>query len=147
MSWIKWILACVFGCVHRRTTWPHHDRRGFDYVCCLECGKELPYSTQQMRIMTGKVLMADRNVRGWDKLGNVQLEADTGFAPEHASRFDCTQALRAFGSCHLPTKDMLSLRKAESAIGSLLQRTCVAGIVILYSKNVFSATVRVLISF
>lgn len=52
MSWIKWILAYVFDCVHHRTTWPRHDRRGFDYVCCLDCGKELRYSTRSMRIVT-----------------------------------------------------------------------------------------------
>jgi hypothetical protein len=62
MSWIKWILAYVFDCVHRRTTWPHRDRRGFDYVCCLECGKELPYSTRRMRIVTRESLLADRNL-------------------------------------------------------------------------------------
>jgi hypothetical protein len=62
MSWIKWILAYVFDCVHRRTTWPHRDRRGFDYVCCLECGKELPYSIRRMRIETRESLLADRNL-------------------------------------------------------------------------------------
>jgi hypothetical protein len=65
MSWIKWILAYVFDCIHRRTTWPHHDRRGFDYVCCLECGKELPYSTRRMRIVTREALLADGSATAW----------------------------------------------------------------------------------
>ena len=51
MTWIRWILAYVFDCVHRRTTWPHSHKHGFDYVCCLDCGRELPYSTRQMSIV------------------------------------------------------------------------------------------------
>lgn len=54
MKWIKWVLAYVFDCVHRRTTWPHRNSRGFDYVCCLECGKELPYSMRKMSIVAKK---------------------------------------------------------------------------------------------
>jgi hypothetical protein len=26
MSWLKWILAYLFDCVHPHTTWPHRDR-------------------------------------------------------------------------------------------------------------------------
>ena len=40
MRWLKWILAYLFDCLHRHTTWPHRDRRGLDYICCLDCGKE-----------------------------------------------------------------------------------------------------------
>jgi hypothetical protein len=80
MSWIKWILGYVFDCGHRRTTWPHRDRGGFDYVCCLECGKELPYSTQRMRIVTRDVLLADGNVKGWNEFENAQYRAAVGFA-------------------------------------------------------------------
>ena len=28
MSWLKWILAYLFDCVHPHTTWPHQDRAG-----------------------------------------------------------------------------------------------------------------------
>jgi hypothetical protein len=59
VKWIKWILAYVFDCVHRHTTWPHRNRGGFDYVCCLDCGKELPYSMRRMSIVTTKEQVAD----------------------------------------------------------------------------------------
>ena len=52
MSWLKWILAYLFDCVHSHTTWPHRDRIGLAYVCCIDCGRELPYSVQQMKIVT-----------------------------------------------------------------------------------------------
>jgi hypothetical protein len=60
VNFIKWILACVFDCGHRRTTWPHRDRRGLDYVCCLNCGRELPYSTRRMSIVTIEEQIEDR---------------------------------------------------------------------------------------
>jgi hypothetical protein len=60
MKWIKWIVAYVFDCVHRHTTWPHCDRRGLDYVCCLDCGRELPYSTRRMSVLTKKEQLEDR---------------------------------------------------------------------------------------
>ena len=52
MSWLKWILAYLFDCVHPHTTWPHRDRVGLAYVCCIDCGRELPYSVEQMKIVT-----------------------------------------------------------------------------------------------
>ena len=52
MNWLKWILAYFFDCVHPRTTWPHRDRAGLAYVCCLDCGRELPYSLELMKIAT-----------------------------------------------------------------------------------------------
>jgi hypothetical protein len=52
MNWLKWILAYLFDCVHLHTTWPHRDRTGFAYICCLDCGRELPYSLERMRIVT-----------------------------------------------------------------------------------------------
>jgi hypothetical protein len=60
MNCLRWILAFVFDCAHRRTTWPHRDSRGHDYVCCLDCGRELPYSTQRMRIVTEDEPLEDR---------------------------------------------------------------------------------------
>jgi hypothetical protein len=48
MSWLKWILAYLFDCVHPHTTWPHRDRVDLAYVCCIDCGRELPYSVEQM---------------------------------------------------------------------------------------------------
>ena len=58
MNWLKWILAYMFDCVHPHTTWPHRDRAGFAYVCCLDCGRELPYSLERMRIVTREELVA-----------------------------------------------------------------------------------------
>jgi hypothetical protein len=52
MSWLKWILAYLFDCVHPQTTWPHRDRAGFAYICCVDCGRELPYSLERMSVVT-----------------------------------------------------------------------------------------------
>ena len=52
MSWLKWIVGYFFDCVHPHTTWPHRNRIGLAYVCCIDCGRELPYSVQQMKIVT-----------------------------------------------------------------------------------------------
>jgi Fe2+ or Zn2+ uptake regulation protein len=49
-----------FGCTHRNTTFPfsarsngavrnHHNHAA--YVVCLDCGKEFPYSWEEMRIL------------------------------------------------------------------------------------------------
>jgi hypothetical protein len=51
MTWAKWI-AYMFDCAHGHTTWPQRSRTGLDYVCCLECGKEFPYSTRLMCIVS-----------------------------------------------------------------------------------------------
>src|ERR1700751_4103691 len=65
MNWLRWLLAYLFDCVHPHTTWPHRDRVGFAYVCCLDCGRELPYSLQRMRIVTTEERLADRNPGAW----------------------------------------------------------------------------------
>ena len=51
MSLLKWIWAYLFDCVHFHTTWPHQDRLGLAYVCCLDCGREMPYSLESMQIV------------------------------------------------------------------------------------------------
>jgi hypothetical protein len=48
MSWLKWI----FDCAHPNTTWPRRNPAGSAYIACLDCGKELPYSLERMRIVT-----------------------------------------------------------------------------------------------
>jgi hypothetical protein len=68
MRWLKWILAYLFDCIHRRTTWPHRDRRGLDYICCLDCGKELPYSMRRMSIVSKEEQLEDRSRQAWDEL-------------------------------------------------------------------------------
>jgi len=56
------ILSSLFGCSHQRTTFPitpTRDRRGREiaiaarrtHVTCLDCGREFPYSWQDMRIL------------------------------------------------------------------------------------------------
>lgn len=60
MSWLKWMGAYLFDCVHAHTTWPHRDPRGFAYVACLDCGRELPYSLESMRILTREEQLRDR---------------------------------------------------------------------------------------
>jgi hypothetical protein len=46
----------LFGCAHRHRTFPRTAKKpGTDsttYVVCLDCGKELPYDWQQMRVVT-----------------------------------------------------------------------------------------------
>jgi ribosomal protein S27E len=67
MSWAKWIVAFCFECVHRRTTWPQRDNTGLDYVRCLDCGRELLYSTQLMAIVSEEKQLKvsnSLNVRG-----------------------------------------------------------------------------------
>ena len=71
MNWLKWILAYLFDCVHPHTTWPHRDRAGFVYICCLDCGRELPYSLQRMSIVTNEEL-ADRGAVREQNLSNFE---------------------------------------------------------------------------
>jgi hypothetical protein len=46
------VLNAVFGCSHRRTTFPQTPGRGGSrtYVACLECGKEFSYDWGAMLI-------------------------------------------------------------------------------------------------
>jgi hypothetical protein len=54
------VLESFFGCWHGRYSFPITVKRGRrnaaalvtgTYVVCLECGKELPYDWQQMKIV------------------------------------------------------------------------------------------------
>jgi hypothetical protein len=65
MTWAKWILAYLFDCVHRHTTWPQRARTGLDYVCCLDCGKEFAYSTQLMCIVSKEGQLKDPSQCRW----------------------------------------------------------------------------------
>ena len=66
MSWLKWILDYLFDCFHPRTSWPHRDHLGRVYVCCLDCGRQLPYSMEYMRIISRKDEF--QGERGWGVL-------------------------------------------------------------------------------
>lgn len=58
---INSVLEALFGCVHRRTTFPMTPIRRVGssplqagsesktYVACLDCGKELPFDWETMR--------------------------------------------------------------------------------------------------
>lgn len=51
MTLLRWIWAYLFDCVHSHTTWPRQNRFGSLDVCCLECGREMPYSLESMQIV------------------------------------------------------------------------------------------------
>ena len=60
-------MGFLFGCSHRNTSFPITRRSGSrpgapaqTYVVCLECGKELPYSWDEMRIVKRPRLEADK---------------------------------------------------------------------------------------
>ena len=57
----QFVLDLLFGCPHRRTTFPLTPRRSAGmphsgpsrfgtYVACLDCGKELAYDWHEMRV-------------------------------------------------------------------------------------------------
>lgn len=57
------ILDAIFGCWHRRTTFPITNRKGQrrsgnaqsgTYVVCLDCGKEFAYDWQKMRMIPSR---------------------------------------------------------------------------------------------
>ena len=56
------LLQAVFGCAHRKTTFPltpirrgaiaarsNTEPKAQTYIACLDCGKELPYDWDRMR--------------------------------------------------------------------------------------------------
>ena len=58
---LQFVLDLLFGCPHRRTTFPLTPKKSVGlpisgvarfgtYVVCLECGKELAYDWQEMRV-------------------------------------------------------------------------------------------------
>lgn len=60
------VLNAVLVCHHRRTTFPVTPGRAVaaaalprTYVACLDCGRELPYDWNQMRVIPPKVPAAD----------------------------------------------------------------------------------------
>jgi hypothetical protein len=61
------LLQALFGCLHRKTTFPLTpirrsknaslpESRSQTYIACLECGKELPYDWENMqRVKTARL--------------------------------------------------------------------------------------------
>lgn len=70
------ILDMLFGCWHKRLSFPISGKRGQrrtgaarptgTYVVCLDCGREFPYDWRQMRIVS---------VREQQDSAQVSLEA------------------------------------------------------------------------
>lgn len=66
------ILDFLFGCIHERYTFPQTVRPGQrrseaacvtgTYVCCLECGKELPYDWSRMKVVSARSYEPHREV-------------------------------------------------------------------------------------
>lgn len=57
------IFDALFGCTHKRTTFPQSKRgtqrphaadRTGTYVVCLDCGKEFAYDWKNMRVMSSR---------------------------------------------------------------------------------------------
>ena len=44
------LLKFLFGCGHRRTTFPMTREKKQTYVVCLACGKEFAYDWDEMRL-------------------------------------------------------------------------------------------------
>lgn len=106
MRWLKWVFDLVFGCFHRHTTWPHRDAQGFAYLCCLDCGKELPYSVNRMSVVTHEELLAEQNVIAWRLPGGsqnrglaaVQRAAILSFPKRAFPKRDAARSMAAPGS-------------------------------------------------
>jgi hypothetical protein len=107
MSLLRMMWAYLFDCVHSHTTWPHQNQFGFAYVCCLDCGREIPYSLEYMRIIgltdrtapgasdapqgayTSVVaVMARRIITGLILFGTIFSAHETASAGDIASRFN-----------------------------------------------------------
>lgn len=94
MSSLNWILACVFDCIHRHTTWPRRDQMGLEYVCCVDCGRELPYSTERMSIVRKEeqLQLEDRS-RGTGGTREYGMETSLVFA-DKTFRTQCAEMQR-----------------------------------------------------
>ena len=57
---LRSLLNALFGCAHKNYTFPRSVRRGQrsagsltgTYVVCLDCGKELPYDWNAMKVVS-----------------------------------------------------------------------------------------------
>jgi hypothetical protein len=59
---INALVNALFGCSHRKTTFPLTTGRTFDhtYVVCLDCGTEFNYDWKEMQI--GKAIRVRRGM-------------------------------------------------------------------------------------
>ena len=51
---MRTIMDVMFGCWHRNLSFPI-TREGRTYQVCLECGRELEYSWEEMRVVKNEV--------------------------------------------------------------------------------------------
>jgi hypothetical protein len=63
------LLDVLFGCAHKNYSFPRSTRRGRrspaasmtgTYVVCLDCGKELPYDWNTMKVVSLSPEQSDR---------------------------------------------------------------------------------------
>jgi hypothetical protein len=57
---LRSFLQALFGCSHRKTTFPVTTRNG-TWVTCLDCGKRFPYDWQKMKIEIDKPETPDKD--------------------------------------------------------------------------------------
>lgn len=50
-------------CTHSRVSWPRTPKGGQCYIACLDCGRELPYSWELMRVMTSEEVASAKDKR------------------------------------------------------------------------------------
>lgn len=48
------LLALIFGCRHRRYSWPQRDAEQCLYVMCLDCSRRLEYNWETMKARASK---------------------------------------------------------------------------------------------
>lgn len=67
---MKRLFRAIFGCPHKNITFPQTPRKGVRvpaakltgyYVVCLDCGSELPYDWETMRLLTPSAARAKAN--------------------------------------------------------------------------------------
>ena len=49
---MAWFGRIAFNWMHPHTIWPRRTPSGLEYVCCLDCGRELPYSVERMSLIS-----------------------------------------------------------------------------------------------
>jgi hypothetical protein len=70
IAWLNWLFEALFGCSHKRTTFPitptrrsqvssDGQRKKATYVVCLDCGKEFDYNWKEMRLESPAVSHAN----------------------------------------------------------------------------------------
>ena len=51
---IDWLLSLLGHCAHRHYTFPQTDKAGATTIFCLDCGRRMPYSWEQMRVIRSR---------------------------------------------------------------------------------------------